>query len=108
MELGAECVFILHHFKEGGLVEYDEAFIYQSSSGEHAFGGAVPGHGGGKQTKPDTTGWADLSDNGDGLTAGVRWFRQLHPKSIELSRDGPVRVCLYPQRHGKPLKSILV
>lgn len=89
--------------RQGSLEEHDEAFIYQSSSSEHVFGGAVSGHGGGKQTKSDTTGWADLSDDGSGLAAGVRWFWQLHPKSIELARSGLVRVCLYPQRHGKPL-----
>ena len=86
-------------FKEGSLAERDEAFIYQSSSSECVFGGAVSGHGSGKQTKPDTIGWADLSDNEGGLAAGVRWFWQLHPKSIELTRSGLVRVCLYPQ-HG--------
>jgi hypothetical protein len=90
-------------FRQGSLAEHDEAFIYQSSSGEHVFGGGVSGYGGGKQTKSDTTGWADLSGDGSGLAAGVRWFWQLHPKSIELTRDGLVRVCLYPQRHGKPL-----
>lgn len=100
-----KCLFGIEDgsFKQGSLDEHDEAFIYQSSSSEHIFGGAVSGQGGGKQTKPDTIGWADLSGNRGGLAAGVRWFWQLHPKAIELTKDGLIRVCLYPQRHNKPL-----
>ncbi len=90
-------------FKEGSLSEHAEASIYQSSSDKHVFGGAVSGEGGGKQTRSDTIGWADLSDDDGGLAAGIRWFWQLHPKSIELTSDGLMRVCLYPRRHDKPL-----
>lgn len=88
---------------EGSLVDRTEAYVYQSSSDEHVFGGAVKGSGGGKQSKPNTLGWAALSDGSRTVAAGVRWFWQLHPKSIELSAECLLRVGLYPQRHPKPL-----
>jgi len=88
---------------EDSLADRTEAYVYQSSSDEHVFGGAVKGSGGGKQSKPNTLGWAALSDGSRTVAAGVRWFWQLHPKSIELSAEGLLRVGLYPQRHPKPL-----
>jgi len=89
--------------KKGNLADNTEAYIYQSSSSEHVFGGAVEGKGDGKQTKPDTIGWSDLSDEKKGLGAGIKWFWQLHPKSIEFTSDGIVHIGLYPKRHKKPL-----
>jgi len=89
---------------QGNLTEKPEAYVFQSSSSEHTFGGAVEGHGGGKQTKPDTIGWAGLSDGTKGLAAGVKWFWQLHPKSIELDAEGRLHVGLYPARQAKPLQ----
>ena len=90
--------------KTGSLSDESEAYIYQLSASEHVFGGAVQGKGSGKQTKPDTIGWAFLSDGSKGLGAGVKWFWQLHPKSIEFMADGLIRIGLYPARHHKPLK----
>jgi len=90
--------------KTGSLSDDREAYIYQVSSGEHIFGGAVRGKGAGKQTKPNNIGWGYLWDEKKGLGVGIRWFWQLHPKSIELTADGMVRVGLYPARHDKPLK----
>ncbi len=88
---------------QGSLAEKPEAYIFQSSSSEHVFGGAVTGRGGGKQTKSATIGWGNVSDQTKGLAAGVKWFWQLHPKSIELNADGRLHVGLYPARCSKPL-----
>ncbi len=88
----------------GSLASAPDAYIYQPSSSEHIFGGAVTGKGGGKETKPDTMGWGDLSDGKKGLAVGVRWFWQLYPKAIDLTADGTVRAGLYSRRYGKPLK----
>ena len=90
--------------RTGNLSVEPKAYVYQVSSNEHIFGGAVRGKGAGKQTKPTNIGWGYLSDAKKGIGAGVRWFWQLHPKSIELSADGMVYVGLYPGRHNKPLK----
>ncbi len=59
--------------------------------------------GGGKQTKPNTIGWGSLSDGTKGLAAGIKWFWQMHPKSIEVNADGRLYVGLYPARCSKPL-----
>lgn len=101
----ANCVFGTEDGRtnQGNLAEKSEAYIYQVSSNRHTFGGAVEGEGGGKQTKPHTIGWGSLSDATKGLAAGVRWFWQLTPKSIELTPDGMIRIGLYPARHLKPL-----
>jgi len=90
--------------KQGNLSDSPEAYIYQSSSGEHVFGGAVQGKGLGKQTKPNTIGWGHLSGENKGIGIGIRWFWQMHPKSIEFTSDGMARAGLYPARHDKPLK----
>lgn len=90
--------------KQGNLASSPEAHIYQSSSGEHLFGGAVQGKGSGKQTKPNTIGWGHLSGEGKGVGIGIKWFWQMHPKSIEFTSDGMARAGLYPARHGRPLK----
>jgi len=90
--------------KQGNLSDSPEAYIYQSTSGEHVFGGAVQGKGSGKQTKPNTIGWGHLSDENKGIGIGIRSFWQMHPKSIEFTSDGIARAGLYPTRHDKPLK----
>ncbi|MHC4431599.1 MAG: exo-rhamnogalacturonan lyase family protein [Planctomycetota bacterium] len=46
--------------KRGSLSANSEAYVYQISSDEHVFGGAVQGRGPGKQTKPDNIGWGFL------------------------------------------------
>jgi hypothetical protein len=88
----------------GNLSDESEAYIYQVSSSEHIFGGAVKGKVSGKQIKPSNIGWAYLSDAKKDMGVGIRWFWQLHPKSIELTADGMVRADLYPEQHDKPLK----
>lgn len=90
--------------KRGTLSASSEAYVYQMSSDEHVFGGAVQGKGGGKQAKSANIGWGCLSDGRKGVGAGIRWFWQLHPKSVEFTGDGIVRVGLYTSRHKKPLK----
>ncbi|UCF16336.1 MAG: hypothetical protein JSW59_02540, partial [Phycisphaerales bacterium] len=90
--------------KRGDLSGNPEAYIYQMSSNEHVFGGSVEGRGAGKQTKPTNIGWGYLSDGRKGVGAAIKWFWQLHPKSVEFARDGTVRVGIYPARHVKPLK----
>jgi hypothetical protein len=86
------------------LSEESEAYVYQMSSDVHIFGGAVEGKGGGKWSKPTNIGWGYLSDGRKGIGAGIKWFWQLHPKSVEFTKNGIVRVGIYPARHGKPLK----
>jgi hypothetical protein len=90
--------------KVGSLSGDREAYIYQMSSSKHIFGGAVGGEGGGKQIKPKNIGWGCLSDSKKSIGVGVRWFWQLHPKSIDLAADGNVQVGLYAARHKEPLK----
>ncbi len=90
--------------KRGSLSDKPEAYIYQVSSTEHVFGGAVEGRGPGKQTKPNTIGWGYLWGEDKGIGIGTRWFWQMHPKSIEFTRDGMARAGLYPARHDKLLK----
>lgn len=89
--------------KTDNLSNKSEAYIYQISSAEHVFGGVVEGKGSGKKTKPNTIGWGYLSDDKMGVGVGIRWFWQLHPKSVEFSSDGMVRLGLYPARHNMPL-----
>ncbi len=88
---------------QGSLAEKPEGYVFQRSSSEHVFGGAVTGRGGGKQTKPTAIGWGSLSDGTKGLAAGVKWFWQLHPKSIEVNAEGRLHVGLYPARCSKPV-----
>ena len=88
--------------KRGYLSDKPEAYIYQVSSTEHVFGGAAEGRGPGKQTKPNMIGWGYLRGKNKGI--GIRWFWQMHPKSIEFTSDGMARAGLYPARHDKPLK----
>jgi len=90
--------------KQGSLSDKPEAYIYQVSSTEHVFGGAVEGRGTGKQTKPNMIGWGYLRGENKGIGIGIRWFWQMHPKSIEFTSDGMARAGLYPARHDKPLK----
>jgi hypothetical protein len=103
---GGTCLFGTEDggIKTGSLLDDFEAYIYQMSSREHIFGGAVEGRGAGKQTKPNNIGWGYLSEAQKGIGVGVRWFWQLHPKSIELTRDGIVRVGLFPAPHNEFLK----
>lgn len=86
------------------LNENDEAFIHQSTSDKHTFGGALSGNGKGKSTKSDSIGWGGLSNDNNGLTAGIKWFWQTYPKSVEVNGAGLVRIGLYPERQGRPLK----
>ncbi len=88
------------HPKKGELSNSAGAYIYQKSSNEHVFGGTVEGRG----SKSDNIGWGYLSDGKCGVGAGIKWFWQLHPKSVEFTKDGIVRIGLYPARHEKPLK----
>ena len=87
----------------GSLAGEPEAYVYQRSASQHVFGGAVTGVGGGKQIKPQTIGWAGLSDRTRGIAAGIKWFWQMHPKSVELYANGLIHLGLYPSRHPKPL-----
>ena len=90
--------------KTGSLSGDREAYIYQMSSSKHIFGGAVRGEGAGKQIKPKNIGWGCLSNSKTSIGVGIRWFWQLHPKSIELTADGMVRAGLYAARYKEPLK----
>ena len=74
--------------KRGDLSDNPQAYMYQMSSDEHLLGGAVEGKGGGRQTKSNNIGWGYLSDGRSGIGAGIRWFWQLYPKSVEFTRGG--------------------
>jgi hypothetical protein len=79
-----------------------EAFAFASDSDTIGYGGAVEGTEKGKDGKPTSPGWVDLSDGRKGLAVGLRWFWQMHPKTVEVSGDGRLRMGLYPERFGKP------
>lgn len=101
----AACLFGSEEgLKTGRLRAGDGAFIFQSDSDKHLFGGALDGEGKGKSTKPDSIGWGGLSDGKTGLALGLKWFWQMHPKSVEVDGAGVVRAGLYPERLGQPLK----
>jgi hypothetical protein len=53
---------------------------------------------GGKCREIETrrVGWINLSGKDAGVTAAVRWFWQLHPKGLEATGDGAVKVWLVP------------
>ncbi len=89
--------------KSARLAGDGEAFLYQPAADRHVFGGAVEGAGKGKSTKTCATGWGGLTDGEAGLAAGVKWFWQLFPKSVEVNADGLLRVGLYPARHGRAI-----
>ena len=78
------------------------AWIYQRNSGRYELGGELSGSGGGKSSKPLTTGWASLGDGKRGLAAGVRSFWQTHPKAIEATGNGKLSLELYSSR-AEPL-----
>ncbi len=39
-----------------------------------------------------------------GLAAGIRWFWQMHPKSVEARGDGRLTFGLVPERHEAPVR----
>ncbi len=87
---------------EARLSRGESAWIHQGNSETYELGGVLEGSGNGKATKPFTTGWAALDDGKHGVAAGVRWFWQLCPKSVEVAGDGTLRLELYSSR-SKPL-----
>lgn len=88
----------------GKLKADDEAFVMASDSDTIQFGGAVSGSSKGKSNRPRRIGWANISDSKAGLAAGVRWFWQMHPKSVEVTGGGVVRVGLLPARANRSEK----
>jgi len=48
-----------------------------------------------------SAGWADLSDGKAGLTAAVRWFWQMCPKSLAVDGSGRLTVGLLPREWGR-------
>jgi hypothetical protein len=85
---------------EARLAAGQAAWIHQSASDAYTLGGAIAGTGGGKSSKTLTTGWADIRDGRHGVAAGVRGFWQMHPKGLEATGNGALRVDLYPRRHA--------
>lgn len=82
------------------------ARILQSDSDHFTLksGGADLASGGGKSTKPTTTGWADVRKGGLGLAAGIKWFWQMYPKAVEVTDAGVVNLALYPADAAQPLE----
>ncbi len=87
---------------EARLGATNSAWIHQGNSDTYELGGSLGGSGKGKATKPLTTGWASLSDGRRGVAAGVRWFWQLYPRTVEATGSGALRLELYSGR-DKPL-----
>ena len=54
--------------------------------------------GKGKSRKAMSTGWIDVRKGKLGLAAGVRWFWQLHPKSLSVDKNGVLTVGLIPRQ----------
>lgn len=79
-----------------------EAHVYAGASDSIEFGGAIAGTEKGKSAKPNRIGWADVGNGKVGVAAGVRWFWQMYPRSIEVDGKGLVRIGLYSARGGKP------
>jgi len=70
-------------------------------------GGAELASGAGKGTKPLTTGWADLRKGSLGLAAGIKWFWQMCPKSVEVTDKGVLNLGLYPAEAAQPLEAYM-
>ncbi len=60
--------------------------------------------GKGKSTKPQSTGWLDLRSGNRAMAVGIKWFWQMHPKSLHADAQGWVRVGLYPREATQPLE----
>jgi hypothetical protein len=82
------------------------AAILQSESDQFAItaAGKTLAEGKGKSTKPNSTGWLDLSKGDKGLAVGVKWFWQMQPKSLSADDKGLIRVGLYPSEAAQPLE----
>ena len=57
----------------------------------------------GKSTKPYTIGWGGLQEGNQGLSGGLRWFWQMHPRAVEVTTDGKLRLGLFAKEAGDPL-----
>lgn len=82
---------------ETQLQSEDSVWIHQKSSDEYQLGGRLTGKGEGKSSKPLSTGWIDAGGATAGVSAGVRWFWQLHPKSLQVDGNGRLLIGLYPE-----------
>ncbi|MFO7898068.1 MAG: hypothetical protein R6V58_03290 [Planctomycetota bacterium] len=80
-------------------VAADELLVLQRTSDrmEVRAGGVSVATAKGKSTKPKSTGWINMWKGKLGLAAGVRWFWQLHPKSLQIDKAGRVTVGLFPR-----------
>lgn len=67
-------------------------------------GDTVVAEGKGKSTKPNSTGWIDLTRGGKGVAVGVKWFWQMFPKSLAVDAKGLIRVGLFPRQTAEPLE----
>ncbi|MCK5849924.1 MAG: hypothetical protein KAH23_03340 [Kiritimatiellae bacterium] len=55
------------------------------------------GSGKGKTSKTLTTGWVDLAKGNLGVAVGFRWFWQMNPKSMAVSKEGVISIGIYPE-----------
>lgn len=71
------------------------ASLSQDSARAYSLSGVIQGSGPGVSSR---VGWVDLSDGEHGLSAAVKWFGQLHPKSLQVRNDSTLSVKLFPPR----------
>ncbi len=75
-------------------VKSSDAFAIKAGSSQAAAGK-------GKSTKPLSLGWLNMTSGGKGLACGLRWFWQMHPKSLAADAKGRLSLGLYPKAAGK-------
>jgi hypothetical protein len=91
---------------EPAAIDGPAAQVLQDSSDHFAVkaGTALVTEGKGKSTKPNSTGWIDLTKGERGLAVGVKWFWQMFPKSLSADAKGLLRVGLFPRETAEPLE----
>lgn len=86
---------------EGQLAAADRFALLQPSSIEYVASGKLDARGKCKDLDTKRVGWLSLAGKEQAVTAAVRWFWQLHPKGLEASGDGTLKVWLVPMQSEK-------
>ncbi|MSO23673.1 MAG: hypothetical protein EXQ58_10565 [Acidobacteria bacterium] len=85
----------------GNFETASQASWSQDSAGLYSVSGAVQGSDPGSSKG---LGWVDLSDGEYGLSVGLKWFGQLHPKVLQVRNDSTLVVKLFPSR--QPIQAL--
>ncbi|MFN8007701.1 MAG: hypothetical protein U0V70_11865 [Terriglobia bacterium] len=80
----------------GDFLKVPMATLSQLTPREYKVTGAVEYAGAVEEGQGYKPGWVDLSDDGYGLSVGVRWFPRLFPKGFEVRNDGTLAIRLAP------------